>query len=356
MNVFRKFIEDSAESYTQPVTSYDPIGTDDDTEEIYDTPTGRDIKIITKGTKDRRTELIPKARHYVRLGTIKFGFVDDVMETLESGFYQPFYDDYNNVAYVEKKSPITPHLYELPNDVFKTIMNDITHFWESEERYKAFGNVFKRNILLYSIPGNGKTSLINMLANKLIESYNGLVITINSLADLRSYTKVMAKIRQVEPSRKIITIIEDFDGLMAHDKSAETLLLQILDGNSQLDNIVTIATTNHPEELKESFTNRPSRFNLVLEFKKPDENVRRFYFTQKLKDSGYDVESEEYKEKIERYVKETDGYTLDFVKEFIESIYVLEYTEEEVIARLKEAFNKGGQYNVTEKNKKTIGF
>jgi DNA replication protein DnaC len=59
------------------------------------------------------------------------------------------------------------------------ILDDIKRFWESEERYKQFGNVYKRNILLYSLPGNGKTSLINILCHKLIDEHDGVVIFID---------------------------------------------------------------------------------------------------------------------------------------------------------------------------------
>lgn len=297
-----------------------------------------------------------QAKHYVRLGTTKYGFVDDVVEQIQAGFYRPEWDAYNQKALLEKREVVLPKLYHLPNDIFEMLINDITHFWESEERYKAFGNVYKRNILLYSIPGNGKTSVINMLAFELIEKYNGLIITINSVDDLRAYPKCIEKIRMIEPKRNIITIIEDFDALISLDKTNETLLLQLLDGNNQYDNMVTIATTNHIDKLEKSFTNRPSRFNLILEYKKPDEKTRRFYFTNKLNDSGVDVSKQENIDAIERYVNISDGFTFDYCKELLQMIYVDELSEEDAFNRIKTIVDKKGEYKITEEDRTTVGF
>ena len=165
----------------------------------------------------------------------------------------------------------------------------------------------------------------------------------------------MSKFRQVEPGRKIITIIEDFERL-AKDEYYSSLLLQLLDGNEQLDSIVTIATTNYPENLEKRWTCRPSRFNLVLEYKKPTPEVREYYIYNKLKDGGVDVDSDKVKEDIKRYVEKTEGYTFDFVKELIQGIYVDDIPEDEVFERIEKARKHNGKYKVTEDDGRKIGF
>jgi SpoVK/Ycf46/Vps4 family AAA+-type ATPase len=165
----------------------------------------------------------------------------------------------------------------------------------------------------------------------------------------------MSKFRQIEPDRKIITIIEDFERL-AKDEYYSALLLQLLDGNEQLDSIVTIATTNYPENLEKRWTCRPSRFNLVLEYKKPDAKVREFYIYNKLKDGGVDVDSEKVKEDIRRYVEKTEGYTFDFVKEAIQGIYVDDIAEDVVFERIEKSRKHNGSYKVSEDDGRKIGF
>jgi SpoVK/Ycf46/Vps4 family AAA+-type ATPase len=279
----------------------------------------------------------------------------DTVKTIPAGFYKPAHDSYTGEYFLEKKTIITPKLYLLPNEARDIIVADIQRFWKSEERYRKFQSVYKRNILLYSIPGNGKTCLINLMCKELIEKYNGIIVCIDTHRELDNYTKIMSKFRQVEPDRKIITIIEDFERL-AKDEYYSSLLLQLLDGNEQLDSIVTIATTNYPEILEKRFTCRPSRFNLVIEYKKPNADIRKAYIEMKLSDSGIDINDEKVKADIDRYVAKTEGYTFDFVKEVIQGIYVDGISEVAIFDRLEELIKRNGKIKVTEDEAKRIGF
>ena len=276
-------------------------------------------------------------------------------EVLPSGFYKPVWDRYNGKYFFSSKEVITPKLYVLPNDIQMNILDDIKRFWKSEKRYRQFGQVYKRNILLYSLPGNGKTSLINIICKTLIEDYDGIVICIDNIDELNAYSPCMDRLRDIEPNRKIITLIEDFERLAKDDYYA-AMLLQLLDGNGQFDNVVTIATTNYPQILEKRFTCRPSRFNLVIEYKKPNAEVRKAYITNKLSDGGIDVKDEKVQKDIERYVEKTEGYTFDFLKEVIQGIYVDGFTEVEIFDRLEELIKKDGRVKISEEESKKIGF
>ena len=291
---------------------------------------------------------------YVKSGK-NYEPIGETRDELPAGFYYPVYDSYHNQCYFTQKELIMPKLYILPNDVQTEILDDIKRFWKSEERYRQFGNVYKRNILLYSMPGNGKTSLINILCHKLIDDYNGIVVFIDNPQSLGSYHTCMERFREIEPNRKVITIIEDFERL-AKNEDLTAMLLQLLDGNTQFDNVVTIATTNYPQILEKRFTCRPSRFNLVIEYKKPNDEVRRAYMTLKLKDAGMNVEDTKVKEDIERLVGKTDGYTFDFVKEVIQGIYVDGIDENILFDRLNDIIKRNGKVVVSEEESKKIGF
>ena len=276
-------------------------------------------------------------------------------ESLPSGFYKPVWDRYNGRYFFSSKEIVMPKLYVLPNEIQLSILDDIQRFWKSEERYRQFGQVYKRNILLYSLPGNGKTSLINIICKTLIEDYNGIVICIDNTDELNSYSACMERLRSIEPNRRVITLIEDFERL-ARDDYYSAMLLQLLDGNGQFDNVVTIATTNYPEILEKRFTCRPSRFNLVIEYKKPNADARRAYIENKLSDSGIDITDEGVKKDIDRYVRKTEGYTFDFLKEVIQGIYVDGFTEVQLFERLEDLIKKDGKVKVTEDGAKKIGF
>ncbi len=281
--------------------------------------------------------------------------IGETIDILPSGFYKPVYDSYHDKTYLAKKAVIMPSLYILPNNIQTEILEDIRVFWESEERYKRFGSVYKRNILLYSLPGNGKTSLINIIAKKLIDDYDGVVIFIDSARELQSYREVMERFRSVEPKRRVITIIEDFERLAKNDELV-ALMLQTLDGNGQFDNVVTIATTNYPEILEKRFTCRPSRFNLVIEYKKPTADIRKAYMEAKLASGGIDITTEEMHKTINKYVTRTEGYTFDFVKEVIQGIYIDGIDEDTVFERLESLIKKNGKIKITEEGSREIGF
>mgnify|MGYP000905149014 CR=1 FL=1 len=273
---------------------------------------------------------------------------------LPSGYYKPDINHYNGDIYAAPKQVVVPHLYDLPNGLHQDLLNDIKQFWCSEEKYRKFGNVFKKNILLYSLPGNGKTSLINQICKQVIDEYDGIVFSIDDEIALETYPKLMQRIREIEPKRKIVTVIEDFDRLVQKD-SLSALLLQILDGSEQFDGVLTVATTNYPNKIGRQYTSRPSRFNVIKEYKKPDKEVRKFYITNKLKDAGFNIDDELGKT-IDRYVEKTDGYTFDFVKEVIEAIYISGLSEDEAFARMNEAIESNGEYKTTEDNFKKLGF
>ena len=273
---------------------------------------------------------------------------------LPAGCYKPTMNQYNGDICATPKEIVLPHLYNLPNNLHKELLDDIKHFWESEERYRKFGNVYKRNILLYSVPGNGKTSLINQICQQVINDYNGLVMSIDDEEGLETYPKLMQKIRQIEPKRKIVTVIEDFERLVQKDYLS-ALLLQILDGTEQFDGVVTVATTNYPNKINKQYTARPSRFNIIREYKKPDAKVRKFYITNKLADAGIIID-EKVGEDIDRYVKNSEGFTFDYVKEVIEAMFVGEIPEDEAFNKIKDSIKKDGEYKTTDEEPTKLGF
>lgn len=295
----------------------------------------------------------PKSSQYM-LKDGKYLPVQDTVPKLPAGYYRPELNRYNGEIYAAPKEVVLPKLYDLPNGLHQELLADIKHFWESEERYKKFGNVYKRNILLYSVPGNGKTSLINQICQQVINDYDGIVMSIDDEDTLQTYPKLMEMIRQIEPKRKVVTVIEDFERLIQKDYLS-ALLLQMLDGASQYNGVLTIATTNFPEKVGKQYLARPSRFNIVKEYKKPDEEVRKFYISHKLADAGIELD-DKIKEDIERYVKKTEGYTFDYVKEVIEAIYIGEVPEDEAFDRINKSIKKDGNYKTTENEPSHLGF
>jgi SpoVK/Ycf46/Vps4 family AAA+-type ATPase len=142
------------------------------------------------------------------------------------------------------------------------------------------------------------------LVKLIIDQYNGIAVFIDNpqLASLG-----FQMVRKIEPSRQIIAIMEDFDSLVR--RYDENEYLAMLDGESQIDNVVFVATTNYPERLDKRFVDRPSRFDTIKYIGMPNDEARRTYLTSKEK--VWDADE------LNRFVELSDGFSVAHLRELI---------------------------------------
>ena len=276
--------------------------------------------------------------------------VSNTMPVLEKGYYSINFSQTLGMYFTKEKVELNK-LYRLPNKATDLILDDISKFWKSEEIYKKYQRVFRRNYLLYSAPGTGKTSLINLMCQELIDEYDGIVFSLTTEQEISFFPEAVRRIRKIEPDRRIIAIIEDIDSFTQCSSQLNTLLLNILDGNLKLSGLVTIATTNHIEYLEERYTNRPSRFDRVVEFPLPNAESRKMFIEKT-------VLPEDLKHiNIDEWVEKTDGFTIDHINELILLYFVFGHSEEESFETIYSMTKtKGKLRNKTSVNKKSIGF
>lgn len=276
--------------------------------------------------------------------------VSNTFGRLERGYYSIHFSNQIGMYFTKDKVELNK-LYRLPNSATDLILNDISKFWKSEEIYKKYQRVFRRNYLLYSAPGTGKTSLINLMCEELINEYDGIVFSLSTEEQIEAFPDAVKRIRKIEPDRKIIAIIEDIDSFTQGSNRLNTLLLNILDGNLKLSGLVTIATTNHIEYLEERYTNRPSRFDRVVEFPLPNAESRKIFIEKTV------LPEDLKKINIDEWVEKTEGFTIDHLNELILLFFVFGHDEQESFETM---FNmtrtRGALKNKTSVNKKDIGF
>lgn len=291
-------------------TYYDGITEDDDSDDryYYELDDVEKEKIDKKVKSDYTCFMIEDMNFFPCKRT---------MTNIPCGYYR-IRKDYTKGIFLRKQDVNLSKLVLLEHcPLHKTLMDSIIHFWNSKEEYQKRGKIYKKNILLYSAPGMGKTSLINLVIDDLIKNRNGFVIALSDENDILNFNEIMSYIRAIMPERPIVVVIEDFDNFCGGNKSAiETELLNILDGNQKYSNMVIIATTNYPETLNDRYINRPSRFNLLLEYPYPDADLRReFLIKTNLKEDIDKID-------LDYIVKRTEGYTIDFLNELSMSIFI----------------------------------
>lgn len=245
-------------------------------------------------------------------------------ETIPPGIYDVCYSQTEGI-YMSLRTGMVDELFMMPTKDVAEVVNDLTKFWASREKYDAYGLVYKRGILMHGPPGTGKTSVINLIASHIIEKENGIVINASSLDLLMP---IMHSLRNLEQDRKLLILIEDFDSFI-YENSTKTLL-NLLDGNMQVDNVVYIATTNYLDRIEPRIKFRPSRFDRLIEVPLPDAEARKFFLEKKLKPEDL----EQIGADLQRWVNDTDKMSFAHMRELIASVVIMGNEYAETVTRL----------------------
>ena len=231
----------------------------------------------------------------------------------------------NSGIFFAKDDITSDELILMPDSKTDLILNEIKKFRDLKAKYKSYGLLHKRGLLLYGPPGSGKSSSIVMVARDMIEK--GDIVLMCQHPGLVS--EAIRVITDIEPTRNLVVVIEDIDDVIG--RHGEHLILNVLDGDHQVDNIVFLATTNYIDRLPPRIINRPSRFDRLVEIGMPNETARQLFFQNKVGSHMYkDSKGESY-----NLVSLTEGLSLAHLREIIASVYCLDIPVDEVVARMR---------------------
>ncbi len=244
----------------------------------------------------------------------------DVVDQLTAGLY--------NCSISQNFGPVltkivcdTDNLIQFSDSPSLQVLEEIKKFWQLEENFKERGFLHKRGVLLIGPPGSGKTATIQQLIKLVINDYNGIAIYGDNP---KVASACLQLVRRIEPKRPIILIFEDFDALI--EQHGENEYLALFDGESQVNNIVLLATSNYPEHLDKRFVDRPSRFDLIKQIDMPSDKVRGEYLKIKV--------PELTDKEIDRWVEVSEGYSFAHIRELIILIKCYNYSIEDAAYRL----------------------
>lgn len=233
-------------------------------------------------------------------------------DSLDAGVYRCSIG-YNGEIFFNKVENGKSEMLKFPSEQQTEVIEEIKEFWSKREDYKKMGLTYKRGVLLYGPQGSGKTSVINILIKDII-ARNGVII---DFKHHKTDIPCIQFFRKAEPERPLMIIMEDIDALFSSGgDNHESAILNLLDGIFQIDNVVFLATTNYPEKLAERITDRPSRFDRVVQVGLPLDSDRKFYLEHLV--NKMDIKPNNFN--IEQWVKDTKDLSVAHLKELVISV------------------------------------
>lgn len=161
----------------------------------------------------------------------------------------------------------------------KEIEDKADCFFRNVDKYKELGfDVATRKMLVFGPPGSGKSTGIAKIANKYTDLGETAVIIYPTEKFEAYQVKDFIKTFSYVGVKRLLLIMEDVGGVEMEEvrRGADAGLLSLLDNNEKTLTIPTliIATTNFPEVLMGSLTNRPGRFDDKIRAGYPGKEAR----------------------------------------------------------------------------------
>jgi ATP-dependent 26S proteasome regulatory subunit len=236
---------------------------------------------------------------------------------LEAGAYD-CHDAMGMPIYLTKKTISTDSLAMVGGPADQVI-REVKEFWHLGEKYARYGVVHKRGYILHGPPGTGKTSSINLIVKDFIRE--GGVVFYAQHAALAS--RALHMLRGVEPERRALVVFEDLDYVANASYQA---LINLLDGQDSVGNVVYLATTNNLDQINETLTKRPSRFDRVIRVGAPNRATRKAYLLSR----GLGLTEDQ----VEHWVRKTKGLVIAQIKELIIASLVIGESFDNAIKRM----------------------
>ena len=217
----------------------------------------------------------------------------------------------------------TDTLIVFPDSESTRIVEEIRRFQGMKEKFSSHGFLHKRGVLMWGPPGSGKTTTLQLLIKLIVDGHGGIAVLVDHPGVAVACLQML---RTVEPDRQLVGVLEDLDALV--ERHGESEYLALLDGESQVDNVVYVATTNYPERLDARFVDRPSRFDTIRYIGMPSADARRLYLSTKEPSlSGAELDS---------WVAASEGFSVAHLKEMIIAVECFDQPVKAVVQRLEE--------------------
>lgn len=172
-----------------------------------------------------------------------------------------------------------------------------------------------RGMMLVGPPGNGKTTLGKAMMNKMDSTF--IWASSKDFEWGADYTLGIGfeMARKLAPS---VFFIEDIDGWL--NAYTVDLLKTEMDGIRDNKGVLTILTSNFPENMPDALIDRPGRFHHIINFSLPNKENR-------IKLLKFFAENAD-KESIEKFADMTEGYSGSHLRELVDFAKMISEDEE----------------------------
>tara|TARA_R110002003_G_scaffold242_5_gene17266 strand:- start:3803 stop:5437 length:1635 start_codon:yes stop_codon:yes gene_type:complete len=252
----------------------------------------------------------------------------------DQGYWQKSAELYNSVQKASWEDVI------LDEDMKKTLISDVENFFDGRKTYEDLKVPWKRGVIYYGPPGNGKTisikAMMHMLYQRGIEGDDRMAVPTLYVRTLASFggpeyslRSIFAKARQEAPC---YLVFEDLDSIV--NDNVRSYFLNEVDGLKSNDGILMVGSTNHLDRLDPGIAKRPSRFDRKYFFPNPDFDQRVQYakFWQGKLESNKDLD---FPDKLCTKIAEITGK------------FSFAYMQEAFVASLLAIAVRGGKDEVT---------
>ena len=198
----------------------------------------------------------------------------------------------------------------LPPALLDGIERQVVGVARHASRSRASGQHLRRGILLYGVPGTGKTHTVRYLIGQL----PGVTVMLLSGDALGMIAEACSVARALQPS---VVVVEDVD-LIAEEREhypgRNSMLFELLnemDGLGQDIDVTFLLTTNRADLLEQALAMRPGRVDHAAELPVPDAEARRRLiglYRGKLELDLSDPDA---------VITRTEGVTASFIKELL---------------------------------------
>ena len=252
------------------------------------------------------------------------------------------YMDENNFYKGEKITPAGKFLpvpnmtfndVKLDDDKKKSIRVGALEFFNKKNIYDKNNIPFKRGLIFTGLPGTGKTLTGKILMAQSKCTFIWVTSDMVSYAGDIKYLYNMA--RELAPC---ILFMEDLDDYL-ESRSAVDVIKTQMDGLEDVNGICSILCTNYPDRLPKALLDRPSRFDDIIIFELPDEQLRY----QILLQIGQHMDIAGRDKNLRLIASKSKGLTGAHLKEILVFAILLAADEDREIIELKDldaALNK----------------